>query len=108
MSVDWTQTGFIEVWEIVPGRFYEVSTRDLRTYRIFIGETMSGATIQWQPTYDVLVDEGFDSAASRTRLVWQRLVGVAATLAANTAEQCLQQAVYWLEDHLGTKQIGRG
>jgi hypothetical protein len=107
MSLDWSKTGFDEVWEIVPLRLYEVSVR-MATYRIYIGETKSDNTLKWQPFYDVLIDEGFDSDNHRSKLSWQRLVGVPATHDDRSAEHCLRDGVHWLEDFLGIKQIGRG
>ncbi len=50
--------GFDELYEIVPGRIYQVYASG-SVFRMYVCETMeSGHTIQWQNRYDELLEIG--------------------------------------------------
>jgi len=101
---DWLRFGFDEVYEIVPGRLYEV-WGDFRRFRISITRAIErGSTIPWNSSIDEAVRAPLGDESVE---VWISPAGIPARLRGETPTEALRDAMHWLADWGGFDEIGR-
>lgn len=92
----WQEYGVSEVYELVPGRAYEVSFNFVVT-RVWIARALHNPTMGFYACWDELIKDG-------TRDVWTRAVDVPHATDDDPAK-CLREALMWMTGYL--KERGR-